>query len=139
MPLLPSVSDTVAPATASRPKPDKVASIAKAREAQAVWAELAHECDQALAEVKAQLAALRVATDDYVRFLATRPLLARRDKKALVSAASALVHLDACIARVKERETRQAKRDAERAAKRASSVQKREQPRDSRVGGNKSR
>lgn len=116
MPLLPSVSDT--PVQSSPSKPDKVASIAKAREAQAVWAELAYECDQALAEVKAQLAALRLATDDYVRFLAGRPLLTRRDKKALVSAASALVHLDACIARVRERETRQAKRDAERAAKR---------------------
>lgn len=117
MPLLPSVSD-VAPSPTKKTDPDKVAAIARAREAQAAWGELGAECEAVMVDVRGQLAALRAALDGYVTDLQGRRSLTRSDRKSIVAATSALGHLDDVVARLKDRDARRAELAARRAAKR---------------------
>lgn len=117
MPLLPSVSD-VAPKPTKKTDTDKVASIARAREAQAAWGELGASCEAVMADVRGQLAALRTALDGYVADLQGRRSLTRSDRKAIVAATSALGHLDEVVARIRDRDVRRAELAARRAAKR---------------------
>lgn len=118
MPLLPSVSD-VAPKPTKAPDPAKVASIARAREAQAAWGELGASCEAVMVDVRGQLAALRTALDGYVTDLQGRRSLTRSDRKSIVAATSALGHLDEVVARIRDRDVRRAELAARRAAKRS--------------------
>lgn len=117
MPLLPSVSD-VAPKPTKAPDPAKLASLARAREAQAAWGELGVECEAVMVDVRGQLAALRAALDGYIKDLTGRLPLKRADRKSIVAATSALGHLDDVVARLKDRDARRAELAARRAAKR---------------------
>lgn len=118
MPLLPSVADSPT-STPKKTDPEKVASIARAREAQAAWGELGQACEAVMLDVRGQLAALRVALDGYVADLQGRRSLTRSDRKSIVAATSALAHLDNVVARLQDRDARRAELAARRAAKRA--------------------
>ena len=118
MPLLPSVSN-VAPKPTKAPDPAKLASLARAREAQAAWGELGVECEAVMVDVRGQLAALRAALDGYIKDLTGRLPLKRSDRKSIVAATSALGHLDDVVGRLKDRDARRAELAARRAAKRA--------------------
>lgn len=118
MPLLPSVVDAPT-STPKKTDPEKIASIARAREAQAAWGELGASCEAVMLDVRGQLAALRAALEGYVADLQSGRSLTRSDRKAIVAATSALGHLDEVVARIRERDARRAELAARRAAKRA--------------------
>lgn len=122
MPALPSVVSAAAPSKPS-PAPEKLAAIARAREAQAAWGELGADCAAVMSDIRAQLASLRSALVGYVAALEARDgnggptyELLRRDRKAIIAATSALAHLDGAVARLRDREAREARRAAEKAA-----------------------